>query len=198
TESSRLEEFRAEVSQLNAEVTTADDRARVLGDEFRKEADGTGGSRRYGYSEVARVKEVAATQALQQADETRKRVGERAAPLQAELDGLNADIDSQVEAYRNGLADDFLTRMTALSELRASSPAIWWISAFVTFLLIGIEITPVLVKLISPIGPYDVKLDAINSVDTREALLKRDTAANIATHHYALVEKTEHQSDDEF
>jgi hypothetical protein len=88
--------------------------------------------------------------------------------------------------------------MTALSDLSSSSRSVWWISAFVTFLIVGIEITPVLVKLLSPVGPYDVKLDAMNSVETVESILKRDTATRIVSHHYSLVEKAERQADDEF
>jgi len=198
TESTRLNEIRTEVNKLNESVTAADSRAKQLGDEFRKEADGTGGSLRYGYSEVARVKEAAALQAKQEADAVRKTVGERATQLQAEADQITKDIDQQVDSFRTGMADDFLTRMTALSQLRANSVEIWWISAFVTLLLIAIEITPVLVKLISPIGAYDVKLDALHNVDTTEAILKRDTANTIAAHHYALVEKSEQQADEEF
>jgi hypothetical protein len=198
TESTRLAEVRAEVNKLNESIAAADTHAKLLSDEFRKEADGTGGSLRYGYSDVARVKEAAATQAKQEAEELRKTLGARVTQLQAEADQITTDIDQQVESFRTGMADDFLTRMTALSELRASSAAIWWISAFVTFLIIGIEITPVLVKLMSPIGAYDVKLDALHTVDTTEAILKRDTATRIATYHYALAEKTEQQADDEF
>ena len=87
--------------------------------------------------------------------------------------------------------------MTALSDLTSSSRSVWWISAFVTFLIVGIEITPVLVKLLSPVGPYDVKLDAMNSVENAESILKRDTASRIAIHHYELVEKAERRADDQ-
>jgi len=198
TESTRLEEVRADVKKLNDTIAAADNHAKALNEEFRREADGTGGSLRYGYSEVARVKEAAANQARQEAADIHKTVGERAAQLQAQADQITKDIDQQVENFRNGMADDFLTRMTALSELRANSSAVWWISAFVTFLLIGIEITPVLVKIISPVGAYDVKLEAIQTVDTTEAILKRDTANRIATYHYELTEKTERQADEEF
>src|SRR6185295_15518142 len=110
----------------------------------------------------------------------------REGPLQSELDNVSASIDTEVDAFKSGLTDDFLTKMRALSDLSANSTSVWWISAFVTLLLIGIEITPVLVKLISPIGPYDIKLDALNSIGTTEAILERDTANSIATQHYAL------------
>jgi hypothetical protein len=195
---SRLNEIQAESKQVAAELSAAEDRARYLEDEFRKESDGTGGSLRYGYSEVARVKQAAAIQARQAATQLRADTAERAMLLQTEADNTVSAIDRQLEDFRKSLTGDFLTKMAALSDLSANSPSIWWISAFVTFLLIGIEITPVLVKVLSPIGPYDIKLDALNSVETNEMLLKRDTAIQIAAHHYALVEKAERQADDQF
>jgi hypothetical protein len=195
---SRLNEIQADANQLTAELTAAEDRARFLEDEFRKESDGTGGSLRYGYSEVARVKQAAAVQARQAAAQLRADTAERAKLLQSEADNTASALDRQLEEFRKSLTGDFLTKMAALADLSANSPSIWWISAFVTFLLIGIEITPVLVKVLSPIGPYDIKLDALNSVEANEMLLKRDTAIQIAAHHYELVEKAERQADDQF
>jgi hypothetical protein len=195
---SQLNEIQTESNRLVAELTAAEDRARFLEDEFRKESDGTGGSLRYGYSEVARVKQAAAMQARQAATQLRADTEERAKLLQSEADTTTSAMDRQLEEFRKTLTGDFLTKMAALSDLSANSTSIWWISAFVTFLLIGIEITPVLVKVLSPVGPYDIKLDALNSVETNEMLLKRDTAIQIAAHHYELVEKAERQADDQF
>jgi hypothetical protein len=147
---------------------------------------------------VARVKQAAASQARQAASQLRADTAERAKLLQSEADNMTSTMDRQLEEFRKTFTGDFLTKMAALSDLSASSPSIWWISAFVTFLLIGIEITPVLVKVLSPVGPYDIKLDALNSVETNEMLLKRDTAIHIAAHHYELVGKAERQADDQF
>jgi hypothetical protein len=141
---------------------------------------------------VARVKEAAANQARQQVTELQQRLRQ----VQGERDKVNAQINEQVDAFRQNLSDDFLTRMKALSDLSANSTSVWWINSFVALLLIGIEITPVLVKMLSPIGPYDVKLDAMNNVETNEALLKRDTTNRIITYHYAQVETAERQADD--
>jgi len=114
------------------------------------------------------------------------------------LDNTSAQIDRQVNEFRQGLSEDFLTRMAALGELSAGSSAIWWISAFVTCFLIGIEITPVLVKLMSPIGPYDVQIDASHATSNHETILKRDASMRVASHHYELTETAERQADDEF
>jgi len=196
TASSRMSEMSAELDKLNAEIAGAENRTKFLEDEFRNEADGTGGSHRYGYSEVAQVKEAAAREARRQLTALQSSLQGRVDRLQTEKDTTTALINQQVAAFRQSLADDFLTKMAALADLSANSVAVWWISTFVMLLVIGIEITPVLVKVLSPTGPYDVKLDAMNSVETHEALLKRDTAVRIASHHYAQLEKAELQADD--
>lgn len=191
-QSSSLGALDAELKQANEAVALSEARAQALEDEFHREADGTGGSRRYGYSEVARVKETAAVEARKQVAALQDRLRQ----IQSERDQVDAQINQQVAAFRAGLSDDFLTKMRALSDLTASSSAVWWISTFVVLLIIGVEITPVVVKLLSPIGPYDVKLDAMNSVENNEALLKRDTTNRILANHYSNIETAERQSDD--
>lgn len=190
--SSSLAALDTELKKVSEETASSEARAQTLEDEFHREADGTGGSRRYGYSEVARVKQEAAVDARQQVTTLQERLRQ----IQGERDKVDAQINQEVNAFRDNLADDFLTRMKALSDLTASSNAVWWISTFVVLLLVGVEITPVVVKLLSPIGPYDVKLDAMNNVETNEALLKRDTTNRINAYHYGHVETAERQADD--
>jgi Domain of unknown function (DUF4407) len=191
-QSSSLGVLDTELRKVTEAVAASESRAQALEDEFHKEADGTGGSRRYGYSEVARLKETASNEARQQVTALQERLKQ----IQGERDNVDAQINQQVNAFRVGLNEDFLTKMRALSDLAANSNAVWWISTFVVLLIVGVEITPVVVKLLSPIGPYDVKLDAMNSVETNEALLKRDTTNRILGHHYGQVETAERQADD--
>jgi hypothetical protein len=190
-DSTRLAALDAEVKTISEETARREGRAQHLEDQFHEETDGTGGSRRYGYSDVARVKESAAVEARGEVADLRETLRQR----QKERDVLNSQIDRQIADYRESLSDDFLTKMKALSDLSAQSNAVWWISAFVVFLLAGIEVTPVLVKVMSPIGPYDIKLDAMNSVETKEALMRRDTTTRILAHHYQHVETVEQHMD---
>jgi len=190
-QSSPLGSLDAESKTLSEEIARAETCAQVLEDEFHHEADGTGGSHRYGYSDVAHLKESAAVQSRQQVNELQQRLRQ----AQTERDKVNAQIDRQVQDFRESQRDDFLTRMRALSELSANSSAVWWISSFIVFLLVGVEITPVLVKLVSPIGSYDVKLDAMFSSDTTEALLKRDTTNRVLAYHYSTAETAAREAD---
>jgi hypothetical protein len=87
--------------------------------------------------------------------------------------------------------------MTAMAELSATSPAVWWISGFITLLLIGIEMTPVLVKLMSPVGPYETAVEGIHTVAANEVALKCQTQMQIAEHHYGRILDAERRADDE-
>jgi hypothetical protein len=184
SQSSTLGALDADLAAIDREIVRAEARAQLLEDDFRQEADGTGGSRRYGYSEVARVKEAAAVQARRQVTALQQRLRQ----IQSDRDIASAQINRELEVFRQNIGDDFLTKMKALSDLSAGSSAVWWISMFVVFLIVGVEITPVLVKILSPLGPYDVKLDAMNDVETNEALLKRDTTNRIIAHQYLQIE----------
>ncbi len=58
----------------------------------------------------------------------------------------------------------FFKKMEALSNLTKdpAKPTIWWANLIIVFLIVLIEMAPVLVKLISVRGPYDAALDYYN------------------------------------
>jgi hypothetical protein len=86
--------------------------------------------------------------------------------------------------------------MTALSELAKKSDSVRWANWFVIFLLILIETTPVIVKLMSPSGPYDVKLNFTNDAESKQAGFKHDSVIRIAEHHYERITQGERRADD--
>src|SRR5436190_1984629 len=95
--SSNLAQISAELNKLTGEINRAEEHAKALEDDFRKEADGTGGSLRYGYSEVARLKESAALEARRQATALRNTQQVRIQQFQSRKDQASQDIDNQVE-----------------------------------------------------------------------------------------------------
>jgi hypothetical protein len=126
----------------------------------REEADGTGGSRVKNLGPIYQLKKKDADKAEAEAStirnqnsisirELRQKVQENDSMRQAELRGLPF-------TKRNGLA----ARMEALARVKSSSDPIWMASFFIMLLLVVLETVPVLVKLISPRGPYDNLLKA--------------------------------------
>ncbi|HYF69572.1 MAG TPA: DUF4407 domain-containing protein [Ohtaekwangia sp.] len=121
----------------------------------QQEADGTGGSGKKNLGPIYLLKKEDANRAeaellqlikdLQPEKEAvEKRLVEHDSLLRAELSGL---------AFKK--RDGPAARMEALERLADKSSAIRNASWFIMFLIIAIEITPVLIKLIAPKGPYD-------------------------------------------
>jgi hypothetical protein len=67
-------------------------------------------------------------------------------------------------------ANGFLSRLRALSDLQREDQSVLWASIFILLLFITIEISPVLVKLISARGPYDELLEAEKKSLSLEAM----------------------------
>jgi hypothetical protein len=121
----------------------------------QEEADGTGGSRRRNLGPIYKAKKADADKAD---TELREFIAQNEARIQAvektiaDNDSLmNRELKALVKSKLNGPA----ARMEALSRLTEQSSAIWWANWFVMLLFISVETAPVLVKLISPKGPYD-------------------------------------------
>ncbi|MEO0471432.1 MAG: DUF4407 domain-containing protein, partial [Bacteroidota bacterium] len=84
-------------------------------------------------------------------------VGSRIAAIQAEIDQNKADIE-ELKAQRkqlNGQYKGLLASMEALSILKAENMTIWIAGNLIFLLFVAVEIAPILVKIISPRGPYD-------------------------------------------
>lgn len=185
-----------ELSQINSAVAERYQRVNALQDEFHKESDSTGGSQRYGYSTVAKIKEGSYLTAKKDAEQFEHSQNGRKAELQKLKDNIDVLAKDRLEEFRRTLGSDFLTKMRALSDLTKQHDSVWWANWFVIFLLILIEITPVIVKLMSPSGPYDVKLNMTNDAESQEAQFRHDALIAIAQHHYARITEAENQADD--
>jgi hypothetical protein len=74
-------------------------------------------------------------------------VDERAAIERGEVETLTA--------FRASLGRGYFSQRTAMATLAGREPAVWWGTLAISLLVLVIEITPVLIKLLSPYGPYD-------------------------------------------
>lgn len=117
--------------------------------EYICECDGTCGTGRKGRGSECERKE----QRYLKSDEEFKEAKKLAEGEIEKLEQIKSDLVSQNEFERQELrasiADGLLVRITALEDL-PSGPQI-----AIILLLISIEIAPILVKLLSPYGPYD-------------------------------------------
>jgi hypothetical protein len=119
------------------------------------EADGSGGSGQRNMGPIYKAKRADADNARIEFESEKARLmpmiefnKEKAKDLKSEMEEEMANLDQ--EAY-GGLA----ARMEALHRLGEQSEAIWWASMMIMLLFVIVEISPVLVKLISSKTSYD-------------------------------------------
>jgi hypothetical protein len=161
----------------------------------QEEADGTGGSRIKNLGPIYQLKKKDAEKAEAEAVLARNENSIAIAGLQRKIqrnDSLRqAELQNLPFTKRNGMA----ARMEALSHVKASSNPIWMASLFIMLLLVVLETVPVLVKLISPRGPYDnlLKVEEFKfSVQETEQLAKssssvRKTSRELTSEEEAFV-----------
>lgn len=125
---------------------------------FLAETDGSGGSGKVGIKDIALAKR----------NEYQKLDGEYQALLQhvqPRLDSNDAalkEIDNKIKTEQANfllyLNDGFLTRIEALSNLLKNSPALQFRYYLIVFILMLIELMPVIAKTMLPSGSYDEKV----------------------------------------
>ena len=138
-------------TELAAKAAKRDELIRIA----QEEADGTGGSRRRNLGPIYKAKKADADKAEAELQQLTQQYGARINLIEQALaiseSVMNKDIAAMEKSKLNGPA----ARMEALSRLTKQSDAIWWADWFIILLFIAVETSPVLVKLISPKGPYD-------------------------------------------
>lgn len=172
-------QLEADHARLTSEIEVARNRRNDQQKREQKELSGEGGSGRYGEG-PAYKREKAAT-ALFQKDYDK--VEEKNRPIltqkQQALDTLEA-VTQRAKVEKRGkykLNDGLLGRIGALGRLMATDDALGRAGWALFFLFMLVETAPVLVKLLSPAGPYDFKLNAVEKqVEAQE--IERVSQAN--------------------
>lgn len=128
-------------------------------DELRRlaqeEADGTGGSMRRNAGPIYQIKKADADRVEQELKELTKRNEALISGKVHKLQEMDDAIAEEIAAIKRNLVPGPAARMDALSNLTKKSSAIWLANWFIILLFIAVETAPVVVKLISPRGPYD-------------------------------------------
>lgn len=125
---------------------------------FLAETDGSGGTGKVGIKDIAIAKR----------NEYQKLDGEYQALLkneQAKIDGIEKELNemegkikAEETAFTQYLNNGFLTRVEALSNLLKTNAALQYRYYLIVFLLMLIELMPVIAKTLLPSGSYDEKV----------------------------------------
>lgn len=148
---------------------------------FITETDGTGGSKKIGLKDIAQAKQ----KEYQKLDAEYQQMNAVFLPQikasDSSLQAMETSISKEQQTFETLLNDGFLTRSEALNNLIKTNTALQFRYYLLVFILVLIELMPVLAKTLLPAGTYDEK------VLLREIMEKELVHKNIA-HEQALKE----------
>ncbi|WP_339812848.1 DUF4407 domain-containing protein [uncultured Imperialibacter sp.] len=152
--------YKAELSQLEAQIASKE----IIRDDLAKlaqeEADGTGGSGRRNLGPIYAVKKANAERAETELKELKASHSDLISTLREKQDSvvlLQANEMAKIDvSHIGGLA----LQLEALARLANKYSSIAFANIFIMLLFVMIEASPLLVKLMSPRGPYDDLLEA--------------------------------------
>ncbi|WP_372975665.1 DUF4407 domain-containing protein [Muriicola sp.] len=178
-----VEDLEQDIADLKAEVAAKEAETNALYDIYITEAEGTAGTMLLGKGPVYKEKREKHDAALLELRELKADNAERIAAIENQIQELHTDYDTAVtdsQPIIDGF-DGLMARIGALGELP------WFPSFFIFLLFLAIETAPIVVKLLSPKGPYDFKLEEEEStvaawvtqkVEQRQHIMATDAALN--------------------
>src|SRR5690606_22905502 len=138
-----------------SEITTKEAEVNALYDTYISEAEGTAGTQKLGKGPVYKEKRDKHDAELAALVELKKTNAEKISAAEAKIATLATEYKTKV-ADTQPIIDGFdglMARVNALNKLP------WLPSLFIFLLFLAIETSPILAKLLSPKGAYDLKLE---------------------------------------
>ncbi|GAA0555303.1 DUF4407 domain-containing protein [Chitinophaga japonensis] len=151
----RMNELQADIARLNAAIQQQAARRDTLALIAQQEADGTGGSRRRNLGPIYKAKKADADRAAAELADITARNQQLIAAHRQQLQSIDSIMKADIQQMGRGRLNGLAARLDALGRLTDRSAPICWANWFIILLFIAIECAPVIVKLISPRGPYD-------------------------------------------
>ncbi|WP_158847131.1 DUF4407 domain-containing protein [Algibacter sp. L1A34] len=172
-----------DIATLQNEVNTKEAEVNTLYNTYIAEAEGTAGTNKLGKGPVYKEKRDKHDGLLTELQELKLENKVKITALELQIASLKTDYQLQVDSTQPIINnfDGLMARINALGKLS------WMPSFFIFLLFLAIETSPILAKLLSPKGPYDFKLEDLETAikthvlqnkSQREALLKTDNAIN--------------------
>jgi Domain of unknown function (DUF4407) len=125
---------------------------------FLAETDGSGGTGKVGIKDIA----IAKRNEYQKLDDEYQALAKsektKLDGIDKELNEMEAKIKAEETAFTQYLNNGFLTRVEALSNLLKNNPALQFRYYLIVFILMLIELMPVIAKTLLPSGSYDEKV----------------------------------------
>ena len=179
----KVAELNASIADLKSEITTKEAETNALYDTYISEAEGTAGTKLLGKGPVYKEKREKHDAALAELKALKETNATKIKGIENQIGALDDEYAVNVTESQpiiDGF-DGLMARITALNELP------WLPSFFIFLLFLAIETSPIIAKLLSPKGTYDLKLEEEESlvktwvaqkVQQRKELLATDIALN--------------------
>ena len=154
----RKNELQLQKETLQKELTARYDAVAKARENFLSETDGSGGTGKIGLKEIAMAKR----NEYLKLDEEYKTLLQKSQPLlnsaETELQEINNSFKKQQAEFEQKFNNGFLTRVTALNNLLKNNDALQFRYYLIVFILMLIELMPVIAKTMLPSGSYDEKV----------------------------------------
>ena len=147
---------------------------------FLAETDGSGGTGKIGVKDVAKAKQIEYEKSDAAYKELQLATKPKIDAVDNELKEIETSIKKAEADFTTYLNNGFLTRIEALTNLLKTNPALQFRYYLIVFILMLIELMPVIAKTMLPSGSYDEKamlreqmeIELANSNIRKEQLLK--------------------------
>ncbi|MFL6212787.1 MAG: DUF4407 domain-containing protein [Blastocatellia bacterium] len=158
----KVKQFETENQRLRNEIAKKEERRNQLQQQFNHELEGTGGTYRHGDGPVAKQLKLQFAQSQAHLDEFTAQTSTLIDENKQEIEKLLADRKKEVEQLidKKKAAVGFLERFKVMNDLARENQSAWYAKIFISFLILVLECTPVLMKLLGSYGPYDSVLEA--------------------------------------
>ena len=178
-----IEGLNQDIADLKEEIASKEAETNALYDTYIAEAEGREGTLLVGKGPVYKEKREKHDAYLLELRDLKEKNGEKIEAIEAQIAALQQEYGRDVENSQpiiDGF-DGLMARINALGKLP------WFPSFFIFLLFLAIETSPIVVKLLSPKGPYDLKLEdeesavetwVLQKVRQRQDILSTDTALN--------------------
>src|SRR5690606_29081247 len=179
----KISDLNNEIASLELQIIEKENNVNNLYDTYISEAEGTAGTKLLGKGPVYKEKRDKHDASLAELQSLKQTNADKITALEKETAALDLEYADQVtdtQPIINGF-DGLMARDTGLDNLP------WLPSYFLFLLVLGIETSPIIARLLSPKGAYDYKMEdderAVRSwvsqkVTQREKVLETDTILN--------------------
>lgn len=156
---SDLDKNKAQSDSLKTEISRKEKQVAGLYDSYITEAEGTKGTKKIGKGPIFKEKFAAHAIARNELDSLQAKNRKKIAALEKQAASLQSEVDKKVSATQPVIDgfDGLMARISALDKLPPTP------SFFIMLLFFAVETAPIIAKLLSPKGEYDVKLEDIET-----------------------------------